>query len=276
MNIAVLSGKGGTGKTTVSTNLALCLDANYIDCDVEEPNGFLFLNPQGIIEKDVNVERPVINQEKCNNCGNCSRTCRFNAIANLGEEILIFDKLCHSCKVCELVCETGALTFGEAKIGKIELGKKDSIICMRGILDIGEPMAVPIINQLLKGLPKGLNLLDCSPGTSCNTVNTLSFADGAILVTEPTAFGLHDLEIAVDLVKKVGLPLGVIINKAGKEYKELDKYLEENIIPIIGEIPFSKEGARLYSEGKMLIENERYSKAFYEIVKGLKEVLLWN
>ena len=180
MNIAVLSGKGGTGKTTVSTNLALALKANYIDCDVEEPNGFLFLKPDIKETKDVLVEYPFIDDSKCNSCGECAQVCQFNALAKVKDNILLFEKLCHSCGACEIICKSEAISYRKRETGKIEKGLLGDINCSRGVLNISEPMAVSIIKELLQELSKDNNLIDCPPGTSCNVVNTLKYANGAM------------------------------------------------------------------------------------------------
>lgn len=274
MNISVLSGKGGTGKTTISTNLAVILGANYIDCDVEEPNGFLFLNPEDIKKREVKVEMPIIDKNKCTMCGACVKACRFNALAKTKNNIIVFEKLCHSCGACEIVCPTGALSYGERSIGIIEEGNKNGMVCKRGLLDIGEPMAVPILKQLLHELPNGINFLDSPPGTSCNVVNTLNYADGAILVTEPTAFGLHDLKMAVELVKGMNMPFGLIINKYDKENHILDDYIDKEGIKVLGYIPYKKEAAEEYSRGNMLIDMPEYKEAFINISETMKGVLL--
>ena len=164
MNIAVLSGKGGTGKTTISTNLALALNANYIDCDVEEPNGFLFLKPNIDNTKKVMVEYPVIDEDKCTDCGACVDVCQFNALASTGNGILLFEKLCHGCGACKLPFKYGALDYAEREVGRIQRGMGHGINCSRGILNVGEPMAVPVIRSILRNLEGRLNIIDCPPG----------------------------------------------------------------------------------------------------------------
>lgn len=273
MNIAVLSGKGGTGKTTVSTNLALALKANYVDCDVEEPNGFLFLKPKVDKIQKVMVDYPVIDEEKCTSCGKCVRACQFNALARVLDDILLFDKLCHGCGACKIVCEPEALTYSKREIGKIEKGKNDIINCSRGILNISEPMAVPVINMLLEDLPEGLNIIDCPPGTSCNVVSSLKFADSAILVTEPTQFGLHDLKMAVQLVQGFEIPFGIVINKDDGKNNLIKKYCEEHKINLIGAIPYSREIAKAYSNGEIIYNNLKCKHIFDILASEAREVL---
>lgn len=273
MNIVVLSGKGGTGKTTISTNLAILLKANYIDCDVEEPNGFIFLEPSDLKSKDVNIEIPKIDTEKCNLCGDCAKACQFNALAKAKDRIILFEKLCHSCGTCQLVCPMDAIDYINRPIGVIEEGQKEEMILKRGILNIGEPMAVPVLKQLLEDLPNDkINLLDSPPGTSCNVVNVLHHGDYAILVTEPTAFGLHDLKMAVELVRQFNMPFGLIINKAEEDNNYLDKYIEEENIRLLGSIPFKREIAERYSRGETILEIEESKEAFLNIGKNIEGV----
>lgn len=275
MNIAILSGKGGTGKTTVSTNLALALGANYIDCDVEEPNGFLFLKPKVNKEEAVMVEYPIIDLDKCTGCGACVQACQFNALAKVKDDIMVFEKLCHGCGACEISCKYDAITYNKRQTGKIEKGKLRDINCSRGILNISEPMAVPVIRELLSGLSQGVNLIDCPPGTSCNVVNSLKYANGAILVTEPSEFGLHDLKMAVELVKMYNIPFGIVINKDDRKDNIVKKYCDKENIELIGTIPYDKETAVLYSKGEILYDDLSHKKVFDKISERVKEVLSW-
>lgn len=276
MNIGVLSGKGGTGKTTVSTNLSYTMGANYIDCDVEEPNGFIFLNPKDIKVREVLVDYPYVDDSKCKVCGECVKVCQFNALARVKKDIMLFQKLCHGCGACEIVCKPGALSYRKRPIGVIEEGKLEDKSCSRGVLNVGEPTAVPVIRELLSNLHDGLNIIDCAPGTSCNVVNSLQYADYVLLVTEPTEFGLHDLKMAVQLVRMLNIPFGVIINKSIPNEYRIHKYCEEECIPILGVIPYDRQAARKYSDGKMLIEIKEYKSIFEAIAQRVKEALTWN
>lgn len=275
MNIAILSGKGGTGKTTVSTNLAMALGVSYVDCDVEEPNGFIFLNPSIQRDEDVFVEYPVIDQNKCVLCGACAKACQFHALAKAGKEIVVFEKLCHDCGACEIVCKTKALSYAKRTIGKIESGEQKEIQCLRGILNVGEPMAVPVIRKLLKGLTRKDHLVDCPPGTSCNVVTALKYVDAAILVTEPSEFGLHDLKMAVELVKLYRLPFGIVINKDDGRDNMVKSFCRNNEVTLLGTVPYSMEAAALYSKGIMLYQDENYKNIFKVMAQKIKEAFAW-
>lgn len=276
MNIAVLSGKGGTGKTTVSTNLALALQANYIDCDVEEPNGFLFLKPSIEKTEQVMVEYPVMDDKKCVACRECIKVCQFHALAKVKDKVILFEKLCHSCGACKMACKYDAIIYNQREIGKIETGQTRNIHCSRGILNIGEPMAVPVIKKLLQNISEGNYIIDCPPGTSCNVVNTLRYVDGTILVTEPSEFGLHDLKIAVEVVKMFKLPFGIIINKDDGKDNIIRQYCKKENIQIIGAIPYSKEIAQVYSKGDILYDHFKIKPIFKKLANRSKEVLQWN
>ena len=274
MNIVVLSGKGGTGKTLVSTNLAKYMNANYIDSDVEEPNGFIFLKPDIKQKLDVKVKVPFIDNDKCKKCFKCTEFCRFNALANTNDKVLVFDKLCHSCGGCKIVCEFNAIEYVDKKLGIIENGITHDIKCSRGLLNIGEPMAVPVIKELLNNLTEGLNIIDSSPGTSCNVVNILEHADVAMLVTEPTNFGLHDLDRAVKLVRKFNIPFGIVINRVTEKDNIITKYCIENKIEILGQIDYDKDIAIMYSKGELIINKDKYLNIFKDLSSTIKEKLL--
>lgn len=276
LNIGVLSGKGGTGKTTVSTNLSVIMDADYIDCDVEEPNGFIFLNPEDIKAREVMVDYPYVDYDKCKLCGECVKTCQFNALAKVKEEIILFEKICHSCGACEIACKSGALSYKKRPVGVIEEGRSEDRKCKRGVLNVGEPTAVPVIRQLLDGVSGRLNIIDCAPGTSCNVVSSLQYVDAALLVTEPTEFGLHDLKMAVKLVRMFGIPFGVVINKDVPGENRIQKYCQAEGIPVFGTIPYDRCIAEEYSDGKMLARIDKFKEIFESIAYGVKGALMWS
>ncbi len=281
MNITILSGKGGTGKTTISTNLAVYLNSlgykiQYLDCDVEEPNGYIFLKPDLDRSIDVKVKVPDIEKSICINCGRCAENCNFNALAVTDDSVVVFEKLCHSCGLCSIVCPVGAIHELDRVIGKVEIGYGRGVKALRGLLNIGEPMAIPIIDKLKENIDKNMiNVLDSSPGSSCKVINTLEDTDYAVLITEPTKFGLHDLEIAVKLVNKMKIPFGVVINKATEDDIIIEEYCKEQEAQIIGKIPFKKDIAKNYSKGKLLTNNEEVKKCLekisVEVIRRLKK-----
>lgn len=274
MHIAVLSGKGGTGKTTVSTNLAAVMNCRYVDCDVEEPNGFIFLRPYDVHTKDVSVSVPVIDKDKCKGCQKCVDICQFNALVYTRKGLVLFEKLCHACGACMLVCPGGAIAETERSIGKIDIGKTGSIECVRGVLDVGEPMSGPIIRELKKNVDSSLTLWDCSPGSSCNVVKSMSDCDFALLVTEPTKFGLHDLRIAVELTRKLSIPFAVVINRSDQYSGMIYEYCSKENIKILGEIPFDRSAAVAYSKGELLYDKPPFKDIFLHIAGRLKEEVL--
>lgn len=279
MNISILSGKGGTGKTTISTNLAALLNekgykAQYLDFDVEEPNGFIFLKPHIDQTIGVNVKVPQINEELCDNCGECAKNCNFNAIGVTRNKVIVFDKLCHSCGVCSLVCKKNAIEEVEREIGFIEKGNSNGLESIRGILNVGEPMGVPILKQLREHIkPDCISIIDSPPGSSCSVVNSIEKSDYSVLVTEPTPFGLHDLKIAVDVVRYLGINFGVIINKSSKRDDLIESYCESENINIIGKVPFDKEIAMKYSKGHLLIEGAKMKGILESIITRIMEVV---
>lgn len=274
MNITVLSGKGGTGKTLLSTNLAVYMKANYIDADVEEPNGFIFLKLNIYKKTNVEVDVPVIVKSKCTNCFKCVDFCEFNALAKSQNGVIVFDKLCHSCGGCKIACKFNALDYDKKVIGTIEEGSLNNISCKQGVLKIGEPMAVPVIKQLLSDVGDEINIIDSSPGTSCNVVNTLNYSDFVVLVTEPTNFGLHDLDRAVKLVKDLNIPFGIVVNRVLEKNNIITKYAQKNNISILGQINYDKDIAKIYSKGDLLIKHDKYINIFEDLSNNIKEMLL--
>jgi len=277
MIISVASGKGGTGKTIISTSLALSLgEVQFLDCDVEEPNGHIFLKPQ--INKRISVGIPVpeVDETKCNFCGKCAQICEFNAIVVIKKKVLFFPELCHGCGGCSYICPENAIKEVEREIGVIEKGSSGNIDFSHGILNVGEPMAPPLIKQV-KGLITNNKdvIIDASPGTSCPVVETVKGSNFCLLVTEPTPFGLNDLILAVEMLKKLDIPSGVVINCADIGDDEVNKYCQSENIPILMTIPWDRKIAEAYSRGTPLIGalpefRNKFSKLHKEI-EGLSE-----
>lgn len=257
MKIAVASGKGGTGKTTVSIALAETLGnrAILLDCDVEEPNCHLFLS--GKVEKSdpVSVMIPEFHSENCSGCGACAKSCRFNAIAALGKRMLVFPELCHSCGGCLLACPEHAVSESSMEIGTISMSIPGEFPLFTGLMHVGHALSVPLIRELKNCADDvKINILDAPPGTACPMVNSVRDCDYVILVTEPTPFGLHDLGGAVETLKTMGLKCGVIINRSGENDRIAENFCRENHIDILMKIPFSRTIAEGYAAGKTLLQ----------------------
>lgn len=271
MKIAVLSGKGGTGKTTVSVSLAASLEkCQYIDCDVEEPNGELFLNPDIKETTPVNVLVPEVSPDKCDGCGKCGEVCQFNAIAVVKGKVLIFPEICHHCGACMIACPKKAITETPREIGVIEADEEGYFL--QGKLNIGEPITIPIISELKKRIKTDVPvILDSSPGASCTVVATIEECDYCILVTEPTPFGLHDLKIAVQLVRKMGLPFGVVVNKAMADDKSIQQYCAQEKADVLMEIPFLREIAEGYSRGVLPVQtSDEWKNKFAQLYRNIE------
>lgn len=273
MKLAMASGKGGTGKTTVAVSLALSAakPVALLDCDVEEPNCHLFLKPQPQLRKPVTVPVPVVNLEKCTGCGRCREICRFNAIAVLKKKARIYPELCHSCGGCALVCPTGAIREFEREIGCVEVGSCNGITLVTGTLHIGQTLAPTVIRAVKQHAQSDLlTIIDSPPGTACAMVAAVRDADHVLLVTEPTPFGLHDLKLAVATVRALGLRYSVVLNRAGMGDARVTEYCTKEGIPVRLEIPDDRRIAEAYSRGEPILDARPELKAkFRQLVDEL-------
>jgi len=274
MKIAVLSGKGGTGKTFVSVNLACAADTGlYVDCDVEEPNGHLFLKPRVTEKAPVSVTVPEADMSKCTFCRKCVEFCKYNALALLKDRLMIFSEICHSCGGCILFCPEKALNKKQREIGSIEAGVSGSVDVLTGCLNTGEESGVPIIRGLMKRLPEqGTIVIDCPPGSACVVMESLREADYCVLVAEPTLFGAHNLAMVYELVKLFKKPFGVLLNKCLPGENPSEKFCMDNGIRILAKIPYDEELGRLNSRGLVAVrESEKYCKLFRGLLVRAEE-----
>ena len=259
MIISIASGKGGTGKTLVATSLALSLKDNgkvqLLDCDVEEPNDHLFLKPIFTKREGVYIPIPKVDEEKCTYCGKCAEVCAYNAIASMKKKVLVFPELCHGCGACSYLCPEGAISEEGNEIGIVERGYSGNLQFVRGKLNIGEAMAPPVIRKVKEQInPEGTVIIDVSPGTSCPVVESIKGSDFCLLVTEPTPFGLNDLVLAVEVLRKLDIPCGLILNRAGVGDRKVEEYCLKESIPIMLTIPLDTRIASYYSKGIPLVE----------------------
>jgi len=275
--VSVASGKGGTGKTLVATSLALSLrgkdNVQLLDCDVEEPNDHVFLKPDITRSEAVSIPVPKVDEEKCTYCGKCAEVCAYKAIAVLKEKVLIFPELCHGCGACSYLCPESAISEEGKEIGVVELGHSDGMEFAHGRLSIGEAMAVPIIRRVKEHTSsKGTVIIDVSPGTSCPVVEAVKDSDFCLLVTEPTPFGLNDLILAVEAVRKLNIPCGVVLNRAGVGDRKVEEYCRRENIPILLTIPLDTEIASFYSRGIPLVEGRpEWRQSFLKLLGEIRE-----
>jgi MinD superfamily P-loop ATPase len=275
MIISIASGKGGTGKTTVALNLALSLsDVQLIDCDVEEPNLHLFLSPRVHRTLSVTLPVPGVDETQCTYCGKCAEVCRFNALAVVKNQILIFPELCHGCGGCGLLCPERAIRENPREIGVIHVGNPNGLSFVQGILNVGEPMPTPIIREEKKLIDRRKTvILDCSPGTSCPVIEGVRGSDFCLLVTEDTPFGLNDLELAVEMVRALGVPLGVFINRADLGDGRVKSYCQKEGVPLLGELPHDRRIAEVYSRGEIVVEKiPEYRGLFLSLFREIQKI----
>lgn len=277
MIISVASGKGGTGKTTISVNMALALGTGVelLDCDVEEPNAHLFLKPK--IERSERVEAPVplVDLNKCTFCRKCSDICRFNALAVIKNKVLVFQELCHSCGGCMAVCPEGAITETGRELGIVNFGQRDAIGFINGQLRVGEAMSPPLIKRVRAAAdPRLITIIDAPPGTSCPVIAAMNGADFILMVTEPTPFGLHDLQLAVEAVRLLDIPCGLVVNRADIGDRQVFDYADSEKLPVLLTIPFDRRIAEAYSRGKNIVEEfPEWRQRFKELFNKIEAII---
>jgi len=279
--IAVASGKGGTGKTTVATNISATIASHgdqvaYLDCDVEAPNGHIFLKPIIQQRKTASIPVPDVDLDKCDSCGECGKVCQFSAIVVVKGTVLTFPELCHGCGGCSLACPIDAITEKDREIGTVEIGVAGSIRYVAGRLNIGEAMSPPLIRAVKDEMPQsGVVVIDSPPGTSCPVIEAIQGSDYVLLVTEPTPFGLNDLKLAVDTVRELSIPFGVIINRWGLGDDMVEEYCRNEQIPILVRIPDDRKIAELYSKGELLVEvSESMRRIYNDLITRLDNELI--
>jgi MinD superfamily P-loop ATPase len=269
LRIAVASGKGGTGKTTVALGLALVAgEVTLVDCDVEEPDDHIFLGGRGELVEEVTIPVARVDEGRCTHCGECARTCAYGALAVLADQVVVVDEMCHGCGACGIVCPEDAISEERRRIGEVTLQEADGLRLYTGRLDVGQPLATPLITRL-KALVgrEGLQILDSPPGTACPVVETVRDADACVMVTEPTPFGLFDLTMAVQMVRELEVPFAVVVNRDRDDFPDMDAFLRSEGIPVLMRIPDSVEIARLYSRG------EHFVSSMLEWRQGFEDLL---
>ena len=278
MIISVASGKGGTGKTLVATSLALSLEneVQFLDCDVEEPNAHIFVKPVIDYQEAVSIPIPEVDKRKCTFCGKCAEVCIYNAIAVLPKRVLVFPELCHGCGACSYLCPEDAISEVGRDIGIVEMGYSDQLEFIHGKLNVGEAMAPPVIRRVKEHIdPQKTVVIDVAPGTSCPVVEAVRGSDFCLLVTEPTPFGLNDLALAVEVIRKLRIPCAVLVNRTGVGDNKVEEYCKEGGIPILLHIPLDTGIARLYSQGITLVQGmPQWRPAFQRLFQGIYEIVL--
>ena len=274
MIISIASGKGGTGKTTIATNLAVSIGTNVqlLDCDVEEPNAHLFIHPVFEETKTISTPVPRVDLDKCTRCGKCAEICQYKAIAVVGDTVLTFPELCHSCGGCMEVCPEDAISEKGRELGILQKGFFDGVEFIHGKLRIGEAMSPPLIKKVrLEALNDKFTIIDAPPGTSCPVIAAIKDTDFVLMVTEPTPFGLHDLKLAVGAVKILGIPCGLVINRSDIGDEEVKSYAKKENLPVLMEIPFERRIAEAYSRGQMIIDvMPEWRNKFLELYDDIK------
>lgn len=275
MKIAVLSGKGGAGKTFVSVNLSIAAEElMYVDCDVEEPNGRIFLksNKEDIKIKKIYKYLPSIIVDKCNGCRKCTEFCRFNALIYIRNKLKVFEGLCHSCGACKVICEEGAIEEKPHEIGELEISNYKGVRIVTGIMNTGEASGIPIINAAIDEADKysGDAIIDCPPGSACSVMESVERADKCIIVVEPTAFGFHNFKMVYELCKILKKPIFIIINKSSGKYEPLEEFIKNENLEVLMDIPYDKNLASILADGKIAsLENEDIKLAFRKVYEKL-------
>ncbi len=271
MKIAVLSGKGGAGKTMAAVNLAVSAgNCTYIDCDVEEPNGRLFLKPDGVRQEQVCTVLPEFDGAKCTGCRECAKNCRFHALIYIKEKPQVFSEVCHSCGLCSIVCPEGAIGEMKRAVGTVETGTHGSVKVVTGVLNPGEASGVPVIRQALSQGKDGLTVIDCPPGSACSVMECVQDADYCILVAEPTAFGFHNFQMVWELVNLLHKPCGVLVNKMEAPYEPLEQFCRQENLQVLGRIPYRAETAAAIAKGQIAAETDsQMERMFRQILERI-------